>query len=43
MALQMVKDARSFVGEVMNVIREVVGGPETAYRVVPAMSPKKSS
>jgi hypothetical protein len=40
----MVKDASSFVvGEVMNVFREVVGGPEMANRVVPAMSPKKGS
>jgi hypothetical protein len=43
MALQVVKDASSFVGKAMNILREVVGGPETAYRVVPAMSPKKSS
>ncbi len=42
-ALQVVKQASSLVGKLEDVIREVVGGSEMAYHVVPPMSPKKIS
>jgi hypothetical protein len=43
MVLEVTEQASNLVGEIGNVLWEVVGGPETAYRGVPAMSPKKSS